>query len=187
MFISADKPGSGCLHIAGYPLATTDGRDDRNLRSVGDGTRESTCISDIFVPNENIDMLPQLSLLRRDAISNTRVECPQSGQRVGQSCGRVFDLDFAAPASKVAQSARNVKDYRHDQLFLVGRDLRVDRDFDRDEIAVAALGKIGAKPPEVSATTAFRTQTTDGRPSSIFCHVLPSSREPKSCPLRVPK
>jgi len=109
MFISADKPGSGCLHIAGYPLATTDGRDDRNLRSVGDGTRESTCISDIFVPNENIDMLPQLSLLRRDAISNTRVECPQSGQRVGQSCGRVFDLDFAAPASKVAQSTRNVK------------------------------------------------------------------------------
>src|SRR5439155_2276378 len=131
-------------------LATTDGRDDQNLRSVGDWTRESTCISDIFVPNENIDMLPQLSLLRRDAISNTRVECPQSGQRVGQSCGRVFDLDFAAPASKVAQSARNVKDYRHDQLFFVGRDLRVDRDFDRDEVAVAALGKTGA-PLEASA------------------------------------
>jgi hypothetical protein len=85
-----------------------------------------------------------------------------------------------------------VKGYRHDHLFFVGRDLFVGRDWrvegnlDRDLGADAALCDVGHNP-EAPSKTAFRTQTTDGSPSSIFCHVLPSSREPKSCPLRVPK
>src|SRR5438132_5568670 len=108
MFIRADKPGSRWLHITGIVSATTDGGDDRNLRSGGDGTRESTCISDIFVPNEDIDMFAHLSLLRCDAISNARVECPESRQRIGQSCGRVLDLDRTVSSGKFTQGNWNV-------------------------------------------------------------------------------
>src|SRR2546425_28324 len=113
MFIRADKPGSRWLHITGIVSATTDGWDDRNLRSGGDGTRESTCISDIFVPNEKIDMFPHLSLLGYDTISNAGIDCPESRQCVSQSCGRLGDLDLTATGGKFAQDTRNVKSDRH--------------------------------------------------------------------------
>ncbi len=57
--------------------AAGDSGDDRNLRSGRDRARESTCISDILVPNKNIDMLPHLSLFGYDAISNSGVLCPE--------------------------------------------------------------------------------------------------------------
>src|SRR5207253_5325496 len=127
-----------------------------------------------------------LPLLRCHAVSNARVECPESRQRVGQSCGRVLDLDAPLSSGKFPQRTWDVKDQRHIHL-LVRRFLLFDLDFVCGEGAGAALGNVGPKPPEASSTTAFRTHTTDGSPSSIFCHVLPSSRSPKSCPLRVPK
>jgi hypothetical protein len=72
--------------------------------------------------------------------------------------------------------------------YLFGRRvLFFDRDFAFREEAGQGPGNADAKPPEVSSMNALRTQTTDGNPSSIFFHVLPSSQEPKSCPLRVPK
>src|SRR5258705_10112152 len=71
----------------------------------------------VYRPNEDIDMFPHLSLLRCDAISNARVECPESRQRVGQSYGRVLDLDCAVPPGKFTQSTRNVKSYPHGSPF----------------------------------------------------------------------
>jgi len=132
-------------------------------------------------------MFPNLSLLRGNAISKARVEYPQGRQRVCQDSGRVCYLDFAVPLGKFAQGPWNVKGHRHDHLFVL-RDLFVASDFARDEIADDnALGDVGVELGEASSTTAFRMQTTGGSPSSIFCHVLPSSLEPKSFPLRVPK
>jgi transposase len=90
------------LYITRILSATTNSGDDRNLRSCGDGARESTCISDVFVRDENVDVFPHLSLLRCDAIPNARVECPESRQRLSQGCGRVFDLDFTASSRKFA-------------------------------------------------------------------------------------
>jgi len=175
------------LHITGILSAATDGRDDRNLRSGGDGTHKPAGISNIFVSDKDIDVFPNLSLLGCDAISNARVEYPQRRQRVGQRSGRVFYFNLAVPSSKFAQGAWNVKSHRHNQPFFVGRDLRVVADFVGDEIARDSLGDFGPDLPEASSTTAFRMQTTDGSPSRILCHVLPSSREPNICPLRVPK
>src|SRR5260370_34345559 len=100
-----------------FSQSHTDGGNDRNLRSGGDGTRESPCISDIFVANEDIDMFPHLSLLRCDAILNARVECPESRQRVGQSCGQVLDLDCTVSSGKFTQSTRNVKSDWHGSPF----------------------------------------------------------------------
>src|SRR6266478_418801 len=169
------------------PSSTTDRRDDRNVRSGGGGTHEPAGISNIFVSDEDVDVFPDLSLLGCDAISNPRVEYPQRRQRVGQRSGRVFYFNLAAPSSEFAQGAWNVKSHRHNQPFFVGRDLRVVADFVWDEIARDSLGDFGTDSPEASSTTAFRMQTTDGSPSRILSHVLPSSREPKICPLRVPK
>jgi hypothetical protein len=56
----------------------------------------------------------------------------------------------------------------------------------REEVEVL-FGTARTKPAVASSTTALRTQTTEGKPSSILCQVFPSSREPNSCPLRVPK
>jgi len=58
--------------------------------------------------------------------------------------------------------------------------------FERDAVAGAgadadaAMGLLGTETPDESSTTALRTQTTDGKPSNIFGHVRPSSREPNS-------
>jgi hypothetical protein len=57
--------------------ATTDRRDDRNLRSSGDGSRKSSRESKILVTDENIYMFPNRALLRGNAISKARVEYPQ--------------------------------------------------------------------------------------------------------------
>ena len=167
--------------------ATADGRDDRNLRAYGEATRKSARESNILVPDENIDMFPNLSLLRGYPISKARVEYPQGRQRVGQGSRGVCYLDFAVPCSKFAQGRWNVKGQWRDHFF-VRRDLFVATDLARDEVADDnALVNVGVAPGEASSTTAFRMQTTGGSPSSIFCHVLPSSLEPKSFPLRVPK
>jgi hypothetical protein len=64
------------LRIAGNLSAAADGGNDRNLRPGGNGTRESTRISDVFVSDKNIDVFPHLSLFRCDTVSNARVECP---------------------------------------------------------------------------------------------------------------
>src|SRR5580700_10196420 len=62
--------------------------------------------------------------------------------------------------------------------------LLFERDFRGRDRVGTALGGVVPRP-EASSTTALRTQTTDGNPSRIMCQVIPSSREPNSCPLRV--
>src|SRR5216684_1029778 len=98
--------------MTGIP-ATTNGGDDGNLGSVGDGTRESTRIPDVFVTDENIDVLPHVPLLRCDAIPNARIDCPKSRQRLSQSLRRVLDLDSTVSGRKFSQCPRNVKSDGH--------------------------------------------------------------------------
>ena len=63
--------------------AATNGGDDRNLSSRRDKACESARISGILVSNENIDVFADLSLLRRDAIANTRIEGAECRQGFG--------------------------------------------------------------------------------------------------------
>ena len=83
-----------------------------------------------------------------------------------------------------------MKSYGHDYSLAL-RDLLDAIDFDRDEMEGDDLfcdlrdGDVGTE--EASSTIAARMQTTGGKPSSILCHVFPSSLEPNSFPLRVPK
>jgi hypothetical protein len=80
----------------------TDGGDNGNLGSGGEGTHESTCITNIFVSDENIDVLPNLPLLRHNSISKARVESPERGQRVRQCRWRVFDQQLPVPSGILA-------------------------------------------------------------------------------------
>ena len=71
------------------------------------------------------------------------------------------------------------------------RDLLDAIDFDRDEVTDndlrGDLGNVRIEPEDASSTMALRTHVIGGNPSSILCQVLPSSLEPNSFPLRVPK
>jgi len=84
---------------------------------------------------------------------------------------------------------------------LAPRDLLVLKDFPRDEGATESFetvldteevldevfDDVIAETPDESWTSAVRMQTIAGSPSIIFCHVFPSSREPKICPFLVPR
>jgi hypothetical protein len=76
---------------------------------------------------------------------------------------------------------------RRDLVMVRDLVLVMERDLVCDELLGTALSKLGLGLLEPSPTTALRTQTTDGSPSSIFCQLLPSSCDPNRCPLRVPK
>ena len=166
--------------------ATSDRWDDPDFSSSRNRTRKSAGISNIVVADENIDMFANLPLLGCNTISNAWVECPKSRQRVSQGGGRTFDRNVALPIRILAQRARNVKDQRQDYLF-VRCDLLVVDDLVRDEDAGDALRNIAPDPVDALSTRACRRQSIGGRFSRIFSHVLPSSREAKSCPLRVPR
>ena len=71
--------------MTGIFSATTNGGDDGDLASVGDGAREPTRVPHVFVTDENIDVLPHLPLLRRDAIPKARIDYPERRQRLSQS------------------------------------------------------------------------------------------------------
>jgi hypothetical protein len=90
--------------------------------------------------------------------------------------------------SKFPQGPRNLKGHWHDHPF-VRRDGFAEPDLLRDVIADDDdnLRGVGVETRDVSSKTAFRMQATGGSPSSILCQVRPSSVEPKSLPLRVPK
>ena len=99
----------------------------------------------------------------------------------------MYDLNCAAPLSKLAQRPRNVKGHWQD-YFVVRRDLLAASVFDRDDTAdTDDLRGLGVELEDARSKTAGRIQATGGSPSSIFCHVLPSSVELNSLPLRVPK
>src|ERR1700690_1857621 len=100
--------------MTGILSATTNSGDDGNLTSVGDGTRESTRIPDVFVTDENIDVLPHMPLLCCDAIPNARIDCPERRQRLSQGLRWVLDLDSTVSCGKFTQCARNVKSDRHE-------------------------------------------------------------------------
>src|ERR1700730_234264 len=100
--------------MTGIISAATNGGDDGNLASFWDGTRGATRIPYVFVPDENIYVLPHLPLLRCDAIPNTRIDSPERRQRLSQSLRGVLDLDSTLSSGKFSQCPWNVKSDRHE-------------------------------------------------------------------------
>src|SRR5215469_5872259 len=60
--------------------ATADRRNNRNIATCENAARQPAGISNVFVTNENVDMLAHLALLGGDAIAEARIELPQGRQ-----------------------------------------------------------------------------------------------------------
>ena len=168
--------------------STTNGRNNRDLDANVYAAGQPAGVSYILIANKNVDMLPNFALFCCDAVTKSRADFPQCGKRLSQRRGRSTNLDTTAPPREFPQRPRNVEPYWHSHL-VFRRDLLAAEDLVRDgpDDDGASLGAEGRGPEETSSIIAVRTQTMEGSPSTILCHVFPSSSEPKSCPLRVPK
>jgi hypothetical protein len=62
--------------VAQALISTTDCRDDGDYCVCCDSGRQSTCVSNVFFTNEDVDVRPNFTLLRNNAISHAGTEGP---------------------------------------------------------------------------------------------------------------
>jgi len=84
--------------------------NDRDFAIGGDLCCESARVADVFLTEENVDVLPDLPLLIHDSVSNARVTSPQFHESIRQRSRRADDLHVALSAGEFTQGARNVKE-----------------------------------------------------------------------------
>ena len=94
--------------------AAADGWDDGDFAVGGEERGEAAGIANVFVADEDVDVLADLALLGDDAVANAGVERVKGRQRIGQDFGRLLHLDTAAASGKFTQRAWDVKDHWHD-------------------------------------------------------------------------
>jgi len=71
-----------------------------DLGSRGYGSAQSSCVADVLVADEHVDVLPDLPLLVRNTISKTGMERPQDLERSRHGSRRASDLHLFASAGK---------------------------------------------------------------------------------------
>jgi len=96
--------------------AATDGWHNRDLSSRRYGSCKSTCVSEVFISYEDVNVLPDLSLFRHDTIPNAWTCNPQRLQGVSQRGRRRFKLHLAVAVGKGTQRTRYVKRDGHHLL-----------------------------------------------------------------------
>jgi len=99
--------------------AAADGWHNRDLSSRRYGSCKSTCVSEVFISYEDVNVLPDLSLFRHDTIPNAWTCNPQRLQGVSQRGRRRFKLHLAVAVGKGTQRTRYVKRDGH-QLLGIG-------------------------------------------------------------------
>src|SRR5215813_2803903 len=100
-----------------------------------------------------------------------------------KSCRWMLNLDLTVAARELSQCAWNVEPHFEDLLLML-LEAPLGRRFTRGEGRCERVRTIGEEGP---SATVQRTQRIEGKPSAIFSHERPSSRDAKSWPLRVPK
>jgi len=96
--------------------AAADGWHNRDLSSRRYGSCKSTCVSEVFISYEDVNVLPDLSLFRHDTIPNAWTCNPQRLQGVSQRGRRRFKLHLAVAVGKGTQRTRYVKRDGHHLL-----------------------------------------------------------------------
>ena len=89
--------------------AAADGWHNRDLSSRRYGSCKSTCVSEVFISYEDVDVLPDLSLFRHDTIPNPWTRNPERLQRVSQRRPRRFKLHLTVAVGKGTQGTWYVK------------------------------------------------------------------------------
>lgn len=67
--------GSECL---GKFSSAADGGNNRNIRTCRNASRQPSGVANVFVTDENVDVLAHLALLGDDAIAEAGMKLPQS-------------------------------------------------------------------------------------------------------------
>jgi hypothetical protein len=62
-----------------HASSAADGGDDGNLESFLDGSGEAAGVADIFVSDEDVDVLADLALFVDDAVAGAGMEPPELG------------------------------------------------------------------------------------------------------------
>ena len=106
-FLASKSGRATCYSAAG------DGGDDRDFRVGRERSGKAAGVADVFIADEEIDVFADLALFGENAVANAGVEGVKGGQGIGESGGRLLNLDYAATAGKFAQSAWDVKRYGH--------------------------------------------------------------------------
>jgi hypothetical protein len=85
--------------------AATDGRDDRDLRTLWHGRLKAARVADIFFADEDVDVLPDLSLLGYHTASHAWAAVPQRFQGFSQGGRGRLNYNAAFPAAERTQWA----------------------------------------------------------------------------------
>jgi hypothetical protein len=62
-----------------HASSSADGGDDGNFESFADGSGEAAGVADIFVSDEDVDVLADLALFVDDAVASAGMEPPELG------------------------------------------------------------------------------------------------------------
>jgi len=116
---SFDHGAGQCRGRSHDHSAATDGWHNRDLSSRRYESCKSTCVSEVFISYEDVNVLPDLSLFRHDTIPNAWTCNPQRLQGVSQRGRRRFKLHLAVAVGKGTQRTRYVKRDGH-QLLGIG-------------------------------------------------------------------
>src|SRR5262249_42830526 len=98
------------------PPSAADSWDNGDLCAVRYGCLKATCVTDIFVTDEYVDVFPNLSLLSYHTASNARVLFPKGLQGLRESGCGLLDDDTALSGGERTQGARYDKGNRHSTL-----------------------------------------------------------------------
>jgi hypothetical protein len=82
---------------------------DRNLSSIGEACGAAAGVADVLLSDEHVDVLPDLSLLGRHAVTKPRAERPQRLQCVAERGRRPANLDPLTSIRKGTQRRREMK------------------------------------------------------------------------------
>ncbi|MCI0620651.1 MAG: hypothetical protein L0387_03110 [Acidobacteria bacterium] len=97
--------GRGAFLEARRSLPAADSRDNRDLRAVPYVRLKTPGVADIFVADEYVDVLPELSLLGYHTVANTWTPLPQRFQGISQRGRRLLNDDVAFAGSERTQGA----------------------------------------------------------------------------------
>jgi hypothetical protein len=166
VFPGGDKGLPTRAHAAMSSAA--DGGDDGNFESFADDSGEAAGVADIFVSDEDVDVLADLALFVDDAVADTGMERPERGERVGDGAASEGDLDSSESGGEFAQGSGDVDGDRQGYLLVIRRDFcrledfDVEVDFDADALGRDGMGALTGMM-ELSSMTAVRTHAMEGR------------------------
>src|SRR5690348_4497509 len=101
----------------------------RNLRAIRHLACQASCVADVFVSDEDVDVLAHLALLVDYAVAQAGMKCPEECEGVSDGSDRECDLDRGTAGGEFAQGSGNMNDNRQCLIPHLFEDREDRRDF----------------------------------------------------------